>query len=564
MSKKNVENFNIDKEKLDKKVPLEKRNLPFYKDKIKSLKNEHFLKPTDVSKLISLKLKQHYLLVNEKKSDKTIDNKISKIENYFQTKYENKPKVYERIILLVNNYINKFLSLHISKITYTKGDMIKSEQRILSEVGYFKRLINDENNSLYQYFYCLNIIQKDELGKYIKKNLNIPMAFNQEYHKDFTQYNKVLSEGNKILSKKTKKKEKEDEKRALKLLDIVEKLKIEKDSNKIKKLLKEQERISILLNKNYEESCEIIRNEQDSKAENNIEKLQNYLVLNKTKISSKEFKEIQRKIEVLSLENLLQKEHTITLNKKNRLQVSLVKETKKEVKENGKILGIDVGGGIKNALVLSDGKYFSFDFLKNIVEKIKIIDSLPSETHEEQIIKGQKLSTLLRENVYNINLVVRELLIYCEENGFTEIVMEELDRWVFSDKQKNVKDKELEEKLNRVFTLLRSAGLTELITKQALNKGILVHTIPAYYTSKRCSCCGHLPEKWEKHGRNGKVFHCPKCGFKENADVNAAKNLVILFQRFVKQVSKMNKNTFCFRAKKYLLSEMVRSIYSTQ
>jgi transposase len=116
-----------------------------------------------------------------------------------------------------------------------------------------------------------------------------------------------------------------------------------------------------------------------------------------------------------------------------------------------------------------------------------------------------------------------------KKNGFTEIVMEELDRWVFSDKQKNVKDKELEEKLNRVFTLLRSTGLTEIITKQALNKGILVHTIPAYYTSKRCSCCGHLPEKGEKDGRKGKVFHCPKCGFQENADINAAKNLVILY-----------------------------------
>jgi hypothetical protein len=69
----------------------------------------------------------------------------------------------------------------------------------------------------------------------------------------------------------------------------------------------------------------------------------------------------------------------------------------------------------KNALVLSDGKHFSFDFLKTIVKKIKIIDNLPSETLEEQITKGKKLSTLLKENVYNINLVVKELLVYCEK-----------------------------------------------------------------------------------------------------------------------------------------------------
>jgi hypothetical protein len=345
MSNKNVEKYNLDKEKLDKKFPLEKRNFPFYKDKIKSLKKEHFLKPTDVSKLVSLKLKQHYLLMNENKSEQTLDNKISKKESYFQTKYENKPKVYERIIGLVNNYINNFLSLHISKISYTKGDMIKSEQRILSPSGYFKRLIKDENNTLYQYFYCLNIIQKDELGKYIKKNLNIPMAFNQEYHKDFTQYNKVLNNGNKVQSKKTKKKEKEDEKRAIKLLDIIKKLQIETNDTKIKKLLKEQERILLLLNKTFEESCEVIRNEQDSKTGFNVLRLQNYLEYNKNNISNKEFKEIQRKIEILQFENLLQKEHTITLNQKNRLQVSLVKETKTKIKPVGKILGIDVGGG---------------------------------------------------------------------------------------------------------------------------------------------------------------------------------------------------------------------------
>jgi OOP family OmpA-OmpF porin len=33
-------------------------------------------------------------------------------------------------------------------------------------------------------------------------------------------------------------------------------------------------------------------------------------------------------------------------------------------------------------------------------------------------------------------------------------------------------------------------SLVELFKKQARNRGILVHTIPSFYTSQRCSCCG--------------------------------------------------------------------------
>jgi len=40
-------------------------------------------------------------------------------------------------------------------------------------------------------------------------------------------------------------------------------------------------------------------------------------------------------------------------------------------------------------------------------------------------------------------------------------------------------------------------------------------------TSRRCSNCSHI----EKDNRNGKLFHCLKCGHKMGADLNASINI---------------------------------------
>ncbi|MGI0129557.1 MAG: RNA-guided endonuclease InsQ/TnpB family protein, partial [Thermoplasmata archaeon] len=49
--------------------------------------------------------------------------------------------------------------------------------------------------------------------------------------------------------------------------------------------------------------------------------------------------------------------------------------------------------------------------------------------------------------------------------------------------------------------------------------------VPPEYSSQRCHVCGHT----EKGNRNGEEFCCRSCGFAGNADVNAAKNLLIRF-----------------------------------
>jgi IS605 OrfB family transposase len=46
-----------------------------------------------------------------------------------------------------------------------------------------------------------------------------------------------------------------------------------------------------------------------------------------------------------------------------------------------------------------------------------------------------------------------------------------------------------------------------------------------YYTSTTCPVCGHS----DRRNRNGKIFLCLKCEHKDNADVNAGKNILNRF-----------------------------------
>lgn len=75
-------------------------------------------------------------------------------------------------------------------------------------------------------------------------------------------------------------------------------------------------------------------------------------------------------------------------------------------------------------------------------------------------------------------------------------------------------------------TILRNWSyfqLQQFITYKADKYGIIVRKINPYHTSQICSCCGH----WEEDQRNGRKFKCKLCGFEENADFNAARNIAM-------------------------------------
>ena len=58
-------------------------------------------------------------------------------------------------------------------------------------------------------------------------------------------------------------------------------------------------------------------------------------------------------------------------------------------------------------------------------------------------------------------------------------------------------------------------------------KGGSLAEVNYYYTSQRCSCCGYTSKE---NRRSQAVFVCLACGYKDHADVNAAKNILTVGQ----------------------------------
>lgn len=66
--------------------------------------------------------------------------------------------------------------------------------------------------------------------------------------------------------------------------------------------------------------------------------------------------------------------------------------------------------------------------------------------------------------------------------------------------------------------------LQQFIEYKARERGIEVKYINPHYTSQRCSECGHIADENRK---NQAKFECVSCGFKANADFNAARNIAL-------------------------------------
>ena len=73
---------------------------------------------------------------------------------------------------------------------------------------------------------------------------------------------------------------------------------------------------------------------------------------------------------------------------------------------------------------------------------------------------------------------------------------------------------------------------------KCLDAGVQIKTISPTYTSQRCSCCGWT----RKANRRSKLFKCTSCGFKHDADLNAAVNISLSLKAISKKERLMQIN----------------------
>jgi putative transposase len=78
-------------------------------------------------------------------------------------------------------------------------------------------------------------------------------------------------------------------------------------------------------------------------------------------------------------------------------------------------------------------------------------------------------------------------------------------------------------RMNRILSKAGRAEVEKKLERLREEYGITIIKVNAAYTSQECSSCGHI----EKANRKSQSrFVCMCCGFRANADVNAAKNIL--------------------------------------
>lgn len=226
----------------------------------------------------------------------------------------------------------------------------------------------------------------------------------------------------------------------------------------------------------------------------------------------------------------ISKIHTVKLNSKNRINIGLSYEDKKEYfkpleksdKIDGKKLcGIDLNVATNFCTIAFHDKYLAINYKRDYIKKV--VKQLLEYEKEGYKLKSKKENHKLQKILSGVEFyfkhLISDILKDLVNKGITDIVLEDLD--LTQCKASFIKDEELNIKYSKIVRLLRLSSIKSWFEEQANNKGIRVHLTNPSYTSQSCSRCHYI----DSNNRNKRDFKCLNCGHTQDADENAARNI---------------------------------------
>lgn len=174
--------------------------------------------------------------------------------------------------------------------------------------------------------------------------------------------------------------------------------------------------------------------------------------------------------------------------------------------EDQKVIGVDLG--IDRPITCSDGKVIGNG--SRIKHKKKEFGKRRAKQQNRKKQISAKQSRWTTDKNHKLS---RQLVDYLVQIGADVLVLEDLQGNHLANR-----------KWRRYKWAFRQ--LKFMIEYKARAAGIKVIDVDPAYTSQTCSRCGHK----SKDNRHNSRFECLVCGFKANADVNAAKNIRNLFR----------------------------------
>ena len=217
--------------------------------------------------------------------------------------------------------------------------------------------------------------------------------------------------------------------------------------------------------------------------------------------------------------------YTITFDEKHKqVKVHICKDDERYIPQAGNnIIGIDVNCK-HNLFSLSNETTYDYnrklvnDFCNLSLE----VNSLKKQNKEYKVgkRKQQKLDTLKSKMVKSEQQLISTMCKTLQSQGINHIVMEDLNNGFG---KCYVKDKDNGDiNYNRKVKFLGLSSLKQEVEHIARKYDIAVSTVHASYTSKMCPVCGCIEDE---NRSNQETFECIECGYKDNADFNAAKNI---------------------------------------
>ena len=200
-------------------------------------------------------------------------------------------------------------------------------------------------------------------------------------------------------------------------------------------------------------------------------------------------------------------------NDKWFLLVTFKKETPQKKKE-GKIIGIDIG--IKKLIATSEKEFYGKE-IELLIDKIQ---------KKKQGSKAFRRA--IAERDYYINKTVKKLPL----GSLKTIVMENIKNIKRNTKKERRLRKEFRSKFQRWTYPLLFSRINQLCEAD----GVHFYAVDPAYTSQTCNICGFV----HKLNRKGEKFLCKNCGYTQDADFNASKNIL---KSYLAQQSMVAGNT---------------------
>ena len=197
-----------------------------------------------------------------------------------------------------------------------------------------------------------------------------------------------------------------------------------------------------------------------------------------------------------------------------------------EISVPTEVIGVDLG--TVNIATTSDGKVYSGQKCQEVRKKYAKIKSELQKVGTWDAKKHLKrISGRERRFKRDVNHCISKELVQDAKGTNRSIALEELtgirERTTVSYKKiSSKKDKYIAKNTNDNKSKWAFRELRFFIDYKAKLAGVLVQFVDPAYTSQMCSVCGHTSRENRKTQAD---FVCCACGYSENADYNASKNI---------------------------------------